>query len=75
MWEEKNKKLTKTYVFKDFNQALEFVNKIGKLAENKQHHPDILIHGYNKVTLTLSTHDKGCITEKDHELAKEIDKL
>lgn len=74
-WEEKNDKLAKIFHFNDFNAAMVFVNQVGKLAEEKQHHPDILIN-YNKVSLTLSTHDAGNkVTVKDREMAVEIDKI
>ena len=66
--------LTKTFTFKDFNQALRFVNIIAWYAENKQHHhPDIVIN-YNKVTFELCTHDAKAITDKDIALAQIIEK-
>jgi 4a-hydroxytetrahydrobiopterin dehydratase len=52
-----------------------FVNKVADLAEEANHHPDILIHGWNKVRLTLSTHSEGGVTEKDRALAERIDQL
>lgn len=75
-WEEKDNKLTKEFSFKGFNDALNFVNKVASLANQANHHPDILIHDYKKVTITLTTHCEGnTVTEKDHALAKQIDKL
>jgi len=71
-WSEMNGSLQRTYQFKNFVEAMAFVNKIADLAEKAQHHPDILIR-YGKVTLTLSTHDAGGITEKDFELAAQAD--
>ncbi len=68
------KEIKKTFTFKSFLQSIEFVNKIAPIAEKLNHHPNILIQ-YNMVTLTLSTHDEGGITEKDFILAKEIDSL
>ncbi|GBD38115.1 MAG: 4a-hydroxytetrahydrobiopterin dehydratase [Deltaproteobacteria bacterium] len=73
-WELKGKEISKLYNFKDFIDAVAFVNKVAILAEKANHHPDILIR-YNKVTLSLSTHSEGGITEKDINLAREIDKL
>lgn len=73
-WSEMNGAIQRTYQFKDFKQAMEFVNKAANLAEERQHHPDILIR-WNKVTLTLSTHDAGGITEKDFDFAESIDSV
>lgn len=71
-WSEMNGSLQRTYQFKNFVEAMAFVNKVADLAEKAQHHPDILIR-YGKVTLTLSTHDAGGITEKDFDLAAQAD--
>ena len=71
-WSEMNGSLQRTYQFKNFVEAMAFVNKVAELAEKAQHHPDILIR-YGKVTLTLSTHDAGGITEKDFDLAAQAD--
>ena len=71
-WELKESEIAKLYKFKDFKEALGFVNRIADLAEEADHHPDILIR-YNKVTLTLSTHSAGGLTGKDFHLAREID--
>jgi len=71
-WSEMNGAIQRTFQFKDFNAAMAFVNKIAEIAEADQHHPDILIR-FNKVTLTLSTHDAGGITEKDFALAEKAD--
>ena len=64
--------IQRTFTFDSFVDAMCFVNRVAELAEDFQHHPDILIR-YNKVTLTLSTHDAGGLTEKDFELAREVD--
>lgn len=71
-WTEASGSIQRTYQFDDFNASMSFVNKVADLAEAAQHHPDILIR-YAKVTLTLSTHDAGGITEKDFALAKKAD--
>ena len=67
--------LEREFKFEDFKEALDFVNKIGKLAEKKKHHPDIVLFDYNKVRLFLTTHDEGGITDKDYEFAEEADKI
>jgi 4a-hydroxytetrahydrobiopterin dehydratase len=66
--------LVKTFTFKDFLAAVDFVNQVAKAAEDLGHHPDIDIR-YDRVRIALSTHDAGGITEKDFELAAEIDKV
>lgn len=70
-WKKRGATLTRTFVFKDFPAAIKFVNVIAKLAEQAGHHPDIDIR-WNKVTLTLTTHDAGGLTERDFALAKKI---
>jgi len=60
--------------FKDFAEALAFVNRVGEAAEAANHHPDISIR-WNRVRLTLSTHSAGTVTDKDHELAETISGL
>jgi 4a-hydroxytetrahydrobiopterin dehydratase len=55
--------------FRDFEEALSFVNRVGELAEREGHHPDIEIH-WNKVTLRWWTHVKDAVTERDYELAE-----
>jgi 4a-hydroxytetrahydrobiopterin dehydratase len=59
----------------DFAAAIAFVNRVAELAESANHHPDILVHGWNKVRLTLSTHSEGGLTDADFALAGEIDGL
>jgi 4a-hydroxytetrahydrobiopterin dehydratase len=71
-WSRRGEVLTRTYQFRNFTQAIEFVNRVAGLAESANHHPDIDIR-YSKVTLTLSTHDAGGITSNDVELARAID--
>ncbi len=73
-WTEAGGVLQRTYQFKDFLQSVRFVNEVANLAEKRQHHPDILVR-WNKVTLSLSTHDAGGITQKDFDLAGESDTL
>jgi 4a-hydroxytetrahydrobiopterin dehydratase len=59
----------------DFAGAIELVNGVAEVAEAANHHPDILVHGWNKVRLTLSTHSEGGLTEADFSLAGEIDRI
>jgi 4a-hydroxytetrahydrobiopterin dehydratase len=68
------KHLSRSYKFPDFAQALELVNRIGAVAERLGHHPDIHLT-WGKVDVDTWTHDAGGITEKDFQLAAEIDKL
>ena len=73
-WRISGKEITKTFEKKDFVHAMGFVNSVALLAEKANHHPDIDIR-WNKVTLSLSTHSAGGLTEKDFNLAKEVDAL
>ena len=73
-WKKRGSEITRTYEFKDFPAAIKFVNSVAKVAEKAWHHPDIDIR-WNKVTLTLSTHDEGGLTQKDFELAARFDRL
>ena len=73
-WQIESGELVRTFLFKDFRASLAFVNKLGDLAENASHHPDIDIR-YNKVRLALVTHDAGGITAKDFDLAAAVDKI
>jgi 4a-hydroxytetrahydrobiopterin dehydratase len=66
--------MQRTFGFESFTEAMEFVQRVAELAEQHQHHPDILIR-YNKVTLTTTTHDAGGLTEKDFTLAREVDEF
>ena len=59
----------------DFAAAIAFVDSVAALAEAADHHPDILLHGWNKVRLTLSTHSQGGLTDADFQLAGQIDGL
>jgi 4a-hydroxytetrahydrobiopterin dehydratase len=58
-----------------FAEAMSFVNRVAEAAEGANHHPDILLHGWNKVRLTLSTHSQGGLTDADFQLAAQIDRL
>lgn len=73
-WQLKDEKIRKTYEFEDFVAAMGFVIEVAQLAEEVGHHPDIEIR-YNKVVLSLTTHDEGGVTEKDVRLAREIEEM
>ncbi len=73
-WTIESGELVRTFEFKDFVAALRFVNQVGELAEEAGHHPDIDIR-YNRVRLSLVTHDAGGLTEKDFDLAAQAQNL
>jgi len=74
-WEVQNNALQKTFTCADFVSAVEFLNKIVPIAEEMEHHPDVIIKDYNRVTFALTTHDSGGVTELDFALAKRIEEL
>jgi len=75
MWEEKDNKLYKKFTFKNFSEAFAFMTRIALIAEKMDHHP-YWINVYNQVEISLNTHSAGdIVTDKDHKLAAEIDKL
>ncbi len=71
-WERDGDAIVRQFEFKDFVGSVDFVNRITPLAEAMNHHPDLAI-SWNKVTVTLSTHSEGGLTENDFELASQID--
>ncbi len=73
-WKREGEVISRCYQFKDFPAAMKFTNQAADLAEQAQHHPDIDIR-WNKVTLTLTTHDAGGLTQKDFALAQQLDAL
>lgn len=73
-WETENDNLKKHFEFENFAEALAFVNKVGAIAEQRDHHPDVLF-GWGYAEFFITTHDAGGITQRDFELAKEIDNL
>ncbi|CAM3393387.1 4a-hydroxytetrahydrobiopterin dehydratase [Pontibacter korlensis] len=75
MWKEEDSKLKRSLTFKDFKQALAFMNEVGEIAEEMNHHP-WWSNVYNQVEIELTTHDAGnTVTEKDHQLAQHIDEV
>ena len=73
-WFIESSSITKDFSFKDFKESLNFVNKVGEIAEKHDHHPDIMIN-YNLVRLSLTTHSEKGLTKKDFDVAKEVDKI
>ena len=71
-WELRAMDIRKEYKFETFEGAMAFVNRVAALAEEADHHPDFLIE-YDRVTLTLTSHDSGGLTERDFRLARRID--
>jgi len=75
VWRREDETLVRDYEFKDFVAAMAFVNRVADAAEEVNHHPDILVHGWSKVRLTLTTHSEGKLTDNDHAMAQRIDGL
>jgi 4a-hydroxytetrahydrobiopterin dehydratase len=73
-WKEIDGALEREFRFADFAAALDFVNRVGQVAEQENHHPDIEIH-WNRVKLRWWTHTANAITERDHELARRTNAL
>jgi 4a-hydroxytetrahydrobiopterin dehydratase len=71
-WALKEKQLEKAYKFDDFKGSMAFVNRVAAIADDMDHHPDILIL-YDQVTLSVTSHDSGGLTERDFRLAGRID--
>ncbi len=74
-WTREGDAIVRDLRFPDFAAAMAYVNRVAEVAEEANHHPDILVHGWNKVRLTLSTHSAGGLTDADLELARRIDGL
>lgn len=74
-WERDGNAIAREWKLSDFAEAIAFVGRVAELAEEANHHPDILVHGWNKVRLELSTHSEGGLTDADFALAERIDAL
>lgn len=74
-WKEKDNRLVKEFQFKNFKEAVEFVNNILPIAEEQEHHPDILLYEYKRVRVMIYNHDENKITDKDYNLAVAIDNI
>ena len=73
-WIEKDNSLYRKFEFANFAEAFEFMTKVGAIAEEQDHHPD-WSNSWNIVEISLCSHDKGTVTQRDHELANAIDEL
>jgi 4a-hydroxytetrahydrobiopterin dehydratase len=74
-WEREGDEIVREWRFDDFGEALAFVNRVGEVAEDANHHPDIFLHGWNKVKLSLTNHSAGGLTETDFAMAGRLDDL
>ena len=69
------KRIRRKWIAKDFLSALDFFNRVGRIAQAEDHHPDLHLRGYRKVTIELSTHDLGGLSENDFIVAAKINQL
>lgn len=74
-WKREGDEIVRDFAFENFKQAMHFVNQVADLAESADHHPDILVHGWNKVRLRLMTHNQGGLTNRDFGLAEKISSI
>jgi 4a-hydroxytetrahydrobiopterin dehydratase len=74
-WRVEDNALVHDFELENFASAMGFVNQVAEMAEAANHHPDMLVHGWNKVRITLTTHSAGGITQADHDMARGIDGL
>jgi 4a-hydroxytetrahydrobiopterin dehydratase len=75
LWLQDSATIVREIVAPNFAGAVGMINAIAVLAESADHHPDILLYGWNKIRVTLSTHDRGGLTMNDFKLAKKIEEL
>ena len=74
-WRRERDEIVREFKFADFKAAMAFVNRVADEAEAMDHHPDILIHGWNHVRLSMMTHSEGGLTAKDFKLAERVNAL
>lgn len=74
-WELQDRTLVKTLGVPSFSHGVVLIGAIAQVAEAADHHPDLNLHGYNKLTVTLSTHSEGGVTIKDVHLAEQIEAI
>jgi len=74
-WKREGEQIVHDWTFKDFAEAIAFVNRVAAAAEEANHHPDIIVHGWNKVRLSLTNHSAGGLTDVDFEMAGKFDEL
>lgn len=72
-WRREGDSIIRDWKLADFGAAMVFVNRVAEVAEAADHHPDILVHGWNRVRVILSTHSAGGLSSADFELARTID--
>ena len=74
-WEREGDEIVREWRFEGFSEAVAFVNRVAEVAEDSNHHPDIFLHGWNKVKLLLTNHSAGGLTEADFAMAGRLDQL
>lgn len=74
-WRREGDEIIRDWKFGDFSEAMAFVSRVAEAAEEANHHPDILVHGWNKVRLSLTNHSAGGLTEADFQMARKFDGL
>lgn len=71
-WRREGDAIVRDLEFDDFKAAMAYVNRVAEVAEERNHHPDITVHGWNKVRLSVTNHSQGGLTEADFDLAKDL---
>ncbi len=74
-WKREREAIVREWKLADFGAAMAFANRVADVAEEANHHPDILVHGWNRVRLRLTNHSASGLTARDFELARTIDRL
>jgi 4a-hydroxytetrahydrobiopterin dehydratase len=74
-WQREDDEIVREWKFDDFAGALAFVNRVAEASEEVNHHPDIFLHGWNKVRLSMTNHSAGGLTDTDFEMAERFDRL
>ena len=74
-WQRDGNTIVREWKFNNFGEAMVFVNRVADAAEGANHHPDILVHGWNKVRLTLTNHSEGGLTPVDFDMAARFDQM
>ena len=74
-WKREGEHIVRDWQLEDFAAAIAFVNRVAGVAEDMNHHPDILVHRWNKVRLSVTNHSAGGLTDADFELARRVDEL
>jgi 4a-hydroxytetrahydrobiopterin dehydratase len=74
-WEREGDEIVREWRFENFGEAIAFVDRVAEVAEEADHHPDIFVHGWNKVKLSLTNHSAGGLTEVDFQMAARFDAL